>query len=264
MNDTLHLKNSHSHYHCYNLVKKTFINGICEFKKSNYDVCVGFSKDNRHNGSYSAEQLEQELKKRVKDRREKITDLALNNSWEYFVTLTFDSNNLDYFPDGYSHERAIELLVKWINNQKHQNPSMSYLLVSEFHKKGHLHFHGLFKNVPKWVLVPAINPKNGKNLFISGAQIYNLSNYKHGFTTISFIKDNERVSHYVSKYVTKELVSLPNKKVFWYSRDLLKPKKSFIYTDSCLKDFLSTDNVNYYKKISGKERVIEFAVTKAT
>lgn len=40
----------------------------------------------------------------------------------------------------------------------------------------------------------------------NGLQIYNLTNYKLGFTTISEIQDQEKVSNYISKYATKVLV----------------------------------------------------------
>lgn len=264
MDDILHLKNDKCHFVSYNLVKKTFRNGICEFKKNSFDTFVGISRNNRHNGTYTDDELERELKKRVKERREKVTDLALNNEWEYFVTITFDPKNKKNFPQGYTHEQAIELLTLWINNQKHQNTQMSYLLVSEFHKKGQLHFHGLFKNVPKWILEEAINPKTNKKLIMDGVQVYNLVNYKHGFTTISKVQDSERVSHYVAKYITKEIINITNKKTFWYSRDLLKPQKSYHFVDSNLNDYLKDENVTYYDKYQGKERFIEFAITKAT
>lgn len=264
MNDVLHLQNQHLKFISYNLVKKEYCNGIVEFKKTSFDTFVGISRNNHHNGSCSVDEKERFLQHRVKERREKITDLALNNNWEYFVTITFDPKNKKNFPDGYNHDQAIKLLTKWINNQNHQNLNMSYLLVSEFHKKGQLHFHGLFKNVPKWILEDAINSKTGKKVIIDGVQVYNLVNYKHGFTTVSKVQDSERVSHYVAKYVTKELVSLPNKKVFWYSRDLLKPKKTYHYVDSSLAEFNIDDNFSYYDSFGSSSRSIEVAISKAT
>lgn len=244
----------------YNLVKKEYSDGSVKFKKTSFDTIVGQTRINRHDGSFKQDQLDRLLKQRVKERREKITDLALNNSWSYFITLTFDPGDKKYFPNGYSHEVAIELLTKWIDNQKHQNKSMSYILVSEFHKEsGNLHFHGLFSNVPKWKLSEAINSKTGKKIFKAGIQIYNLDNYKFGWTTISHIKDSERVSYYLSKYVTKEILNIKHKKTFWYSKDLVKPSKTYHYIDSTLKDYLENDRVSYYDSFISDNRTIEIA-----
>ncbi len=96
-----------------------------------------------------------------------------------YTNLHIVSNSPSEFTKGeYSHEEAIDLLTKWINNQKHQNRNMSYILVPEFHKKsGHLHFHGLIGNVPKWKFSKAVNPHTGKLIKLNNTQIYNLDNY---------------------------------------------------------------------------------------
>lgn len=80
---------------------------------------------------------------------------------------------------------------------------MSYILVPEFHKSGRLHFHGLVGNVPKWKMSKAINPHNNKLIKINNTQIYNLDNYKLGYTTISKIKSKEKVTNYISKLQRK-------------------------------------------------------------
>ena len=89
---------------------------------------------------------------------------------------------------------------------------MSYILVPEFHKSGRLHFHGLVGNVPKWKLSRAVNAKTGEAMFIDHTAIYNLDDYKLGFTTISKIKSREKVCNYISKYATKDLIDLKSKK----------------------------------------------------
>lgn len=241
----------------YNLLKKTYADGSVKFKKTSFDTIKGQSRINRHNGTFNQDQLDRLLKKRMKERKEKITDLALNNTWQYFLTITFNPKEVG---EPYSHEKAIALLTKWIDNQKHQNKNMSYILVSEFHKEsGNLHFHGLFSNVPKWKLTEAKNPKTGKLIFKDGVQIFNLNNYKYGFTTISYIKDSERVAHYLSKYITKEIMNIKNKKTFWYSKDLLKPTKSYHYIDTSLKDYLEEERVSYYDSFTTDNRTIEIA-----
>lgn len=258
-NDTLIVTNNNSVYEIFNLKSKRYPNNLLKLKKCSFDTIKGLSKNNIHNGNSTEEQLKKYLKKRVKDRKEQIIDLALCNNWKYFVTLTFDSKNIEYFPNGYSHDRAIELLRKWIDNQKHKNNNMRYILVSEFHKEsGNLHFHGLFNNV-SWTLKESVNPHNGKLITKNGCQIFNLCDYSLGFTTISEIKDSRKVSYYLSKYITKDLISLKNKKVFWHSRNLDKPTLNYSYIDSSLETYISNKDCLFYKNYIKENSNIEIA-----
>lgn len=162
----------------------------------------------------------------------------------------------------YFHQEVISLLTKWINNQKHQNRKMSYILVPEFHKKsGHLHFHGLVGNVSKWKMTKAINPYTKKEIKISNTQIYNLDNYNLGYTTISKIKSKEKVTNYISKYATKELITLKNKKRYWFSRNLVKPIKEYGYIDIPLSEYLKDDNIVYKDTFERDYSYVEVANT---
>ena len=240
----------------YNTRKKTFSNGIVKIKKNSFSSLKGICRYNLHNGSSSLEQLDEYTKKYLKNVRSNIIDLALNfSNWEYFITLTFSDKEIGE----YTHEKAIEKLKKWINNQKHQNKDFTYFLVPEFHKSGRLHFHGLIANVPKWKFEKARNPKNGRLIKVNNVQIYNLVNYKLGFTTISKIQNQEKVSNYISKYATKELITLKNKKRYWYSRNLDKPKLEFIYIDNNLADYLKDNKLDYYKNFESDVRTVEIA-----
>lgn len=239
----------------YNTVKKIFTNGTEKIKKTSFSNCKGMSRGIIHNGTSTAEQLEEKTKKYLKTVKTNIIDLAFNySSWQYFITLTFDFRKVGE----YSHEKAIDMLKKWINNQKHQNPDMTYLLVPEFHKSGRLHFHGLIANVPKWVFIEARTPK-GKLIKENGLQIYNLKNYNLGFTTISLIQSQEKVSNYISKYATKELITLKNKKRYWYSRNLEKPILEYSYIDTNLKDYLKDSNITYLEHFDKEYCSIEVA-----
>lgn len=260
MSDTLTLVNGSSIYEMYNLKSKVYPSGLEKLKKYSFDTIKGRKCLNQHNGNSTDEQLDKYLKKRVKQRKEKIIDFAYCNDWQYFVTLTFDTKNKENFPRGYSHEQAIFLLKKWINNQHNKNKNMRYILVSEFHKEsGNLHFHGLFSKV-NWDLSIAFNSKTGKPLIENGVQVYNLNDYKYGFTTISEIKDSKKVSIYLSKYITKDLISLKFKKVFWHSQNLKKPIENFNYINSSLKEFIDHDNeVSYYNSFKKKCCKIEIA-----
>ena len=205
----------------------------------------GIPKDNKsHNGKLSLERKEQLNKEYLKFTKSQILDLALNNQdkWEYFLTLTFSDSELG----GYSHDKAIKRLCNWLIVQRRNNPNMFYLIVPEFHKSGRLHFHGLVGNVPKWQLEEATNGE-GRRIRVNGKQIYNLKNYKLGFSTISFIQDKQKVSNYISKYVTKELIDLKYKKRYWYSRNINYPNTYYTYFDGNIMD-LEKHYIALYKK----------------
>lgn len=249
----------------YNLRTKKYNNGICKLVKYSFSNKKGLLTNNKHNGSFTQDQLDRKLDLYLKKVRTNIIDLALNNdSWEYFITLTFDDK---FFTNQtYSHEEAIDLLKKWINNQSHQNKCFTYLLVAELQSCGKLHFHGLISNVPKWKFKESrypldykIKSKRGKLIIINGKQIYNLVNYKLGFTTISFIENTEKVSNYISKYATKDLIRLKNKKRYWYSRNLEKPKQDFLFIDTNLKEYLEGSSVDYYNEFIKESCSLEVA-----
>lgn len=264
---TYYNSNEHIYLYEYNTTKITFKNGVEKIKKTSFSKLKGINRGNQHTGTMSEEQLEEKTRKYLKEVKTNIINLAFNyNKWEYFITLTFDFRGVGE----YTHDKAIDLLKKWINNQKHQNRCMTYLLVPEFHKEsGHLHFHGLIANVPKWSFSEARYPLNykikslrGKLIIKNGLQIYNLDNYKLGFTTISLIQDQEKVSNYISKYATKDLITLKNKKRYWYSRNLEKPITEYMYIEDSLTDYLEVDKLSYIKTFEKQACKIEIAQTK--
>ena len=73
-----------------------------------------------------------------------MTEYALCNNWEYFVTLTIDKKKQDrYNLQNYIHDLGV-----WIGNyNKKYNTKLKYLLIPEKHKDGAIHCHGLFSGV---------------------------------------------------------------------------------------------------------------------
>lgn len=249
------INNDHLNVAFYNTKITKFDNGFVKYKRNSFLTAKGFCNGNQHTGTYTVEECEEKTRKYLKKVRENILDLSFNYSkWEYFITLTFDFRNREE----YSHDKAIELLSKWLNNQKHQNKNMIYLLVPEFHKSGRLHFHGLIANVPTWQFEKA-RYKSGRLKIVNGLQIYNLINYDLGFVEISEIQSQEKVSNYITKYATKELITLKNKKRYWYSRNLKKPTVQLDYLMGSLKEHLSNNSLSYYNKFERLDCSIEVA-----
>lgn len=231
----------------YNTVLKCFPDGTTHIRYTSFSNLKGQSRGAIHNGSSTDDELERYNTINLIRRRQNISDLAYANgcvkSWEYFVTLTFDDK---FVEDSYSHEKVTKYLVNWLHHQKRLNSDMRYILVPELHESGRIHFHGVFSDVPNWKLVPGINPKTGRVVKQKGKIIYNLTNYKLGFTTVSEVENIEAVSHYISKYITKELLNLKNKKNVWHSKNLIKPEQTFhLATEEDVNLYLDSREVSY-------------------
>lgn len=185
----------------------------------------------------------------------KMIDYAIENMpWDYFVTLTFDKKQVDRF----DYVSVRKLFTKWIDNIKHQNKNLKYIFVPELHKNGAVHIHGMIGNCPNLKLVPAINPHNGKHIFKNGSQIFNISNFKYGFTTLSKIKNQEACSVYISKYMSKELIEYSFKNKYFRSHNLRKPIIEYsILTDNDIFNYISINNISFYKKIEHCSSIIE-------
>lgn len=148
--------------------------------------------------------------------RKMIFDLCMSNLWEYFVTFTFAEDKVDR----YDYEECSKKMANWINNVKKKfAPDIKYVVVPEQHKDGAWHFHGVFANLGNMTFLDS-GRKDKK-----GKVIYNLYEYKFGFTTATYITDNMATCLYIQKYITKDLCgNLYNKKRYWCSRNLDKPK----------------------------------------
>lgn len=163
---------------------------------------------------------EQDFYKYVAFKRSKnmIYKLACNNKpWDYFVTFTFNSDKVDR----YNFSEVSKKLSKWIDNikQKYGCKDMGYIIVPEKHKDGAWHFHGLFKNCDNLNFIDSGIKDN------QGRVIYNISNYKFGFTTATKLSDIDKAVSYILKYISKDLFgdNLKGKKRYWRSKNLEMP-----------------------------------------
>lgn len=221
----------------YNTKIKIYSNGEEKISHHSYSTLKGLPNNKKKSGGLSEEEKEYQRYKNLYKSKQSIIDLAYENSldtpWEYFVTLTFDDKKVD----ARHYDYVVEKLTNWLDTIRRNNLCMKYILVPELHKSGRVHFHGIFKNVPNWELVPA-KYKNGALIKKKGVQIYNLSNYKLGFTTVSKVQNMEAVSVYISKYMTKELIDQDFKKRYWCSQGLSRPKIEYAHFD--------TDSMKFY------------------
>ena len=180
--------------------------------------------------------------------RSRLYEYVRSNVWEWFFTFTFESDDCRY-----DYDACRKKIGKFLNHMRERfAPELKYLIVPELHLKGQQnasgdfawHFHALASNVGEMKFTPAFNNQklyNGKpnryyglpllTYYPDGEPVYNIVNYKHGFTTATRIRDSSRAAMYVVKYMTKDVcIKIPGKQRFSPSRNLELPVKS-IWTD---------------------------------
>lgn len=77
--------------------------------------------------------------------RRNVRELALCNDFEYFCTFTVNSEMCDR----YSLDDVQERITKIFKRIKRNNSQFAYLIITEKHRDGAFHFHGLVKNFPE-------------------------------------------------------------------------------------------------------------------
>ena len=142
---------------------------------------------------------------------------ARANEWDWFMTYTFNPKKID----SSDYDSVYKSMSKHLENVRSRLcPDMKYLVVPELHSDGlKYHFHGLMSNI------------DGLNFSDSGKRdkgriIYNVKNYKLGWTTAMRIGEGEsaRTSNYLSKYITKGLTYFtPGRQRYLVSKNLDKP-----------------------------------------
>lgn len=243
---------SHNILYLYNTRIKTYADGSKHIKFYKFNIAKGNFFDIKSKTNSNDIELKYSRYKNLYKSKSNLIDLAYHNSliknWEYFITFTFNQKKINSF----NYNIVSDILSKFLDNLKHQNKNMRYILVPELHKSGAIHFHGVFSNLDNIKLIPARNLKTNKFIYKNGLKIYNITNYKYGFTTASKIKNQEAVSVYISKYMTKNLIDLDFKKRYWASKNLERPKIEYAH--------LNLDNLSFNIK---KDLQIDFESDKS-
>lgn len=148
--------------------------------------------------------------------RTTIRDLILANDFDLFVTFTFDP---DKIYNRYSYICCMSKITRWIHNQHLKSPDLIYLFVPEQHKDGAWHFHGLLGHYNG-------SMKKTSYKSHSGDEIYNITSYRGGFSTATYISDKDKVATYIGKYITKDVIKKFNQRRFFCSKGLNRPIKT--------------------------------------
>lgn len=146
----------------------------------------GYEDINPKNNHIDKEEIERIS---ISRSRRNIRELLLSNDFEYFATLTINSNSCDRF----SLTECQKNLRKQLKSLKRKNSNFAYLFITEKHKDGAYHFHGLVKGVTDFYT---------NNLGYLSHKTFD----QLGFNSFSKIKDYNRCVTYVLKYITKDCV----------------------------------------------------------
>lgn len=199
---------------------RTYPDGTCEvmaaekpvFRVSGWEEEAGPLSRLRDSGnSSSAEALERSRRRAIA----RIRDYALCSDFEWFVTLTLSPDLINR----HDYDAAVKRLGVYCSNRV-QRHGLRYVIVTEKHRDGALHFHGFMAGLPLSEFTPSgtytggaitgkpRRPRSAGELsgwIESGAhEVFNLTSWKLGFTTAVLLdRDYRRAITYVSKYIRK-------------------------------------------------------------
>ena len=176
------------------------------------------------------------LQKSINRTKTKISDYVLCNNFSHFATFTFDPSNPKVKTEENRHDfqKMASLLKNWLkteqlNHFRRHGRKFRYLIVPERHKNGAWHFHALLENYKN----ETENFYTRKNKYITVSELKSkkkdknrkfITRYKLGRSEIAPIKDKTKMSSYIKKYITKELIEDKNAKRYWSSRNLKQPE----------------------------------------
>lgn len=161
----------------------------------------------------------------VSRTRNNLSDIVKCNNFELFCTFTFDRRKVDR----YSLNSCYRVMSTWLHSQQIKaNGDLRYVVVPERHKDGALHFHALISGL-KTPLKDSGHVQNGRT-------IYNIPGYRSGFSTAVKIDNIDKVSSYIRKYITKDMIKEFGRRRYFCSRNLIRPTKvvNSNYFKNCL------------------------------
>ena len=166
---------------------------------------------------YAASTEEKEVDERfassIARSRSAVVQLAANNEWEYFVTLTLSRDSAEF--DAFNLDTVKKKLLQFLTDYARRSGKgygFKYLLIPERHLDGAFHFHGLMMGI------------NPDDLFVNKNGYLDFRPYAERFGHFSFgrdakehpevvgdsmslgkIRDLQKTASYISKYISKTM-----------------------------------------------------------
>lgn len=236
----------------YNVKKYHYADGV-QIRMYEKPLYKGYTMDrdvSETKTNLTIEQLEEKHKRSIESSMNRtiqnIYGIARANIWEWFITLTINPQKLD----STDYDLVTKKASQWLKNlKKRVAPDMKYILVPELHSDGYKwHIHGLLSDCNELAFENTSIVKNGK-------VIYNLDNWKYGFSTATQVEHTGKVSRYITKYITKDLCELSQgRRRYWCSLNC------FRMNDVLEIDFLSdSEKEDYIKDIATNIQYMKFS-----
>ncbi len=181
----------------------------------------------------------------MKRTKSKVYNYARCNDWDWFVTFTFSAEKVNR----YDYDHCVNKLNIWLKTLRRTADCLSYIVVPERHKDGAWHFHGLFSGLNekqiKWTgkyVIKRVRTLGRSKYVRTKEKIYKFGSYKLGWMTATKVRQKDRVTSYICKYITKELCdSSYGRKRYWCSRNLLLPVEEVYNMDIWDRTVLAND-----------------------
>lgn len=156
--------------------------------------------------------------------------------WKTFITLTFNENIKDI-------EYANGKFKNFVDQIRRVKKDFKYLCITEFQKRGAIHYHMLCN----------ISYEDNQLLYIQedNKKFKHIKYWNYGFSSIEIIKDDpKKVIGYISKYMTKDIDNrLFNHRRYFNSRNLVKPYEKYL-------DITNEKDLELYEKITQENELI--------
>lgn len=163
--------------------------------------------------------------------RRRIYEIAACNEWEWFFTGTLDGEKNDRFDLNATYKRISQYMRDF--RRKQSGTRITYMIVPELHENGAWHFHGLLNGITEAELhrfsLDEVLPYRIRRMIEKGQDVYTWVGYaeRFGYSTMTRVRSHAAVCRYVTKYITKDLLSDKqdsNRKLYYASRGLKKPE----------------------------------------
>jgi len=198
-----------------------------DFKMPKNEGAVQFKKDLKkdiQSHPYRAKQMVKFLLQ---------SNIAVHSAYTpQFATLTF-AENITQLAEANPLFKKFTKRLEWDVGHK-----LQYLVVPEFQKRGAVHYHEIFFNLP----------------FISQNDFQSI--WKYGYVFKKSVKNSNHLINYVSKYLTKNNNNERYKKKFFTSRGLKRPEiiRDAVKINSIIRNLGSPQFENQYKYKSWNDK----------
>lgn len=195
------------------LIKSGHVYELIEYEK---EIIKGMSNNNNGRRSEASQDDSERHRRNTVSKASKTIRRLINanaDAWGQepkFLTLTFAENVQDIKTANYEFKKFRQRLEYQLKLK-----SLKYVVVIEFQKRGAIHYHAVFFNLP----------------YISSNKLAEI--WSNGYIKINKVKNNDNIGAYVTKYMTKEqqdkekMEKLKGQKSYFTSRGLFEPEEIF-------------------------------------